>query len=143
MSSVGESDSKTPSYQTVILITGAREWNNFQVVQKVLKEYKTGDNNKVLLIHGDCRGADKIAGYVGKHLGFELSVKPANWKLYGKRAGVLRNLEMIQEALSYKTKAQQVIVLAFHDNIDKSKGTKHCIEQAKAKGLNVLLYDTN
>lgn len=63
------------SYDQVILITGARDWTDAVAIKNVLEPYK---NKRVLLIHGDCRGVDKLTGNAAKDLGFSLSVKPAD-----------------------------------------------------------------
>jgi hypothetical protein len=82
----------------------------------------------------------KVAGKVGGKLGFSTRVRPAEWKRYGRGAGPIRNKEMCLEALRNKEKGIKTYVLAFHDNIEKSKGTKHCMEYAKKLGLEVILW---
>lgn len=125
------------SYDQVILITGARDWTDAVAIKNVLEPYK---NKRVLLIHGDCRGVDKLAGNAAKDLGFSLSVKPANWTKYGRAAGPIRNKEMVNEALAYQKAGISTIVLAFHDDLSTSKGTKQCVGQAEKAGLEIILY---
>lgn len=131
--------SSSSDEKQVILITGDRNWKNFEVIKKSLTSYI---NRNTLLIHGDCRGADRIAGHVGLGYKFVVDAKPADWKRYGKAAGILRNIEMIDMALKYKQQGISTVVLAFHEHINESKGTKHCIEYAKKAGLKVLLNDS-
>jgi hypothetical protein len=111
-----------------ILVTGAREYYNKKIILETLKKYK--DDN-VVLIHGNCQGVDKLAAEVGKGLGFEIECCPADWKKYGRAAGPIRNKEMIELLLNYKNR----IMFAFHENIELSKGTKNCVNQAKKLGI--------
>ena len=134
-------------YSQVILVTGAREWADKDLIYNTLKEYifasgglRYTDAKSVLLIHGACRGADNIAGDAANRLGFTVSFKPANWKEYGRAAGVIRNLEMIKLAKEYSDKGIPVIVLAFHDDLSKSKGTKHCVEMSIKNGLETKVF---
>ena len=50
-----------------ILVCGSRDWNDFTTIAKYLEELKTTDNNTqqpITIIHGGCKGADSIAGYL-------------------------------------------------------------------------------
>ena len=94
-----------------------------------------------LFIHGGCIGVDLIGVQVAKKLGFDILSMPANWKKYGRAAGPKRNIDMVDSVLQYKNNGISTIVLAFHDNLDMSKGTKHCVNYAKKKGLKVILHE--
>jgi len=118
----------------VILITGSRNWEDQELIRSALLPYA---NKTVLLIHGDCRGADKLAGEVAEELNFQLSVAPANWKLYGRAAGPIRNKEMVTQAKKFQESGISTIVLAFHDSLHLSKGTKSCVEMAIKAGLTI------
>lgn len=121
----------------VILVTGDRNWTDYDMVLEALSKFK---DKSVLLIHGDCKGADKLAGKAAKELHFLMDAQPADWTRYGKAAGFIRNTEMVKQAILLKEEGIPVYVLAFHDNLELSKGTKHCVEQAKKYGLSVELY---
>jgi hypothetical protein len=50
----------------------------------------------VILIHGACpRGADAMADKFAREIGMSVRRHPANWDAHGKRAGFLRNAEMV------------------------------------------------
>ena len=121
----------------VILITGDRNWTDYDFILEVLSRFK---DKSVLLIHGDCRGADKLAGKAARELKFEVDSHPAEWDKYGRGAGPIRNTEMVKQAAKLESEGLEVYVLAFHDNIETSRGTPHCINQSKNHGLNVELY---
>lgn len=63
------------------LITGSRNFNDFNLMRKTLSHFQ---NKEVTIVHGNCRGADKIAGPIGKELGFNIEPHPADWEEYGK-----------------------------------------------------------
>ena len=75
------------------------------------------------VIEGDARGADRIAGKVAESLGLQVKKVQAQWARYGKAAGPMRNLEMLE--------LQPILVIAFHDDFDNSKGTKNMITLAQ------------
>ena len=64
--------------------------------------------------------------------GVKLHEYPADWARHGKRAGPLRNLRMLHEG-------RPDLVLAFHDDIENSKGTAHMVTIAQRAGVDVRL----
>lgn len=111
---------------TKILICGDRNWADFKKVEDKLNQFNPLED---IIITGGCRGADKIAEYLGKKKGFKVEVFPADWNKYGLGAGPVRNKQMLDQNPS--------IVIAFHSDIDNSKGTKNCITQAAKKEIPV------
>ena len=111
-----------------ILVCGDRNWDDYWAIYDVL--YRL-DRSSVI-IHGAANGADSIAGMVGNALGFEVIPVRAEWDKYGKAAGPIRNKKMLDMEPS--------LVLAFHKDIENSKGTKHMVEIAKEKGVQVIIY---
>lgn len=115
-----------------ILVTGSRGWCDHTTINNVLSNY---DTETTLLIVGDAAGADTIALDYWKSLnGQYIQFKP-DWKKYGKKAGPLRNIDMINYALS--DKVVSVTVLAFNLG---TPGTRHTIQEAKSRGLTVVEY---
>lgn len=80
-----------------------------------------------IIVHGVARGADTIAGEVAKKLGMSVEEYPADWKKFGRSAGPIRNRVMLD------TKPD--LVIAFHNNIEESKGTKDCVTEARRRGI--------
>lgn len=111
----------SPAVWTV-LVCGSREWTNRDVIIRELHELPLGR-----LIHGNCRGADKLAAEIGRYLGWKVEPFPADWKALGKKAGPLRNRQMLDE--------KPDLVLAFHAGIERSKGTADCVQEANRRGL--------
>jgi hypothetical protein len=113
-----------------IVITGDRNWDDYEYIYGVLSDLPEDTE----ILHGDCRGVDKLAERAAKEL-FTIPPKafPADWDTHGPSAGPKRNRAMLDE--------QPDEVLAFHDNIYRSKGTKDCLNEAKRRGINFILYD--
>lgn len=123
---------------TAILITGAREWTDIGAIQRVFEFNKQFNP---MIIHGDCKGADRMAGVVAASLGLAVKACPANWAL-GRCAGVIRNGTMIADLLELRRIGYQVCVFAFHNALSESKGTKDCVNKALKAGLPVYLVSS-
>lgn len=89
---------------------------------------------------GGCAGVDTVAGQIAQEMKFDISVEPAEWTKYGRAAGPIRNEKMVLRALEYQKQGIPTVVLAFHDAIEKSRGTKNCVARAKKAGLPVFVY---
>lgn len=113
-----------------VLVCGDRYWTDWQRIFDRLSQL----DRSTVLIHGACRGADLLAANVGTALGFEILAFPAQWSLYGKAAGPIRNLEMI-------VKGKPDLVIAFHSDIEHSRGTKNMIRQTKIAGIPYEVID--
>lgn len=123
-----------------VLCCGDRHWESFEIIERELKKL----DKDTIIIQGCADGADKKCRYIARILYLKLlSSKdnhdvlnnpgfPANWKRYGRAAGLIRNIQMLDEG-------NPDLVLAFHTNIENSKGTKNMIEQAKKRGIKVVL----
>lgn len=118
-----------------VQITGDRDWSDYLTIEKALRAVLDDDDPQtVIVVHGAARGADSIAGEVATELGCKVEVFPADWKKYGRAAGPIRNTEMLDSGPD--------VVLAFHDDLKSSKGTKNCVEQALKRNIPVLYFTT-
>lgn len=83
---------------------------------------------------GMARGADLLAWNCIKrgYPGWPVDEYPADWEKYGKSAGYRRNAQMADDA---------EVLIAFWDG--QSKGTRHMIELALDKGLEVHVIRYN
>jgi len=109
-----------------IVICGDRNWND---EEKIFNRMSQLNKDNDLIITGGCRGADNIAENVCNKLGFKSIVFPADWEKHGRSAGPLRNRQMLNE--------KPDLVIAFHSNIETSRGTKDCITAAAQKGITI------
>jgi hypothetical protein len=78
-----------------VIVFGSRDWTHRKILNTILDEnirkYDT-------IIHGDARGADRMAddwGKLDKNAWVTVESHPADWQLHGKRAGYVRNKEML------------------------------------------------
>jgi hypothetical protein len=113
-----------------VLICGDREWCNRSVIMKVIQELKPK-----IIIEGGCRGVDTLARECANILHIEVHEYRAEWQRFGRAAGPIRNKEMIEEG-------RPSLVVAFHNNLDKSSGTKNMVKQAKKYYIPVKLYNS-
>ena len=108
-----------------ILFCGARAWtDSAAVLDAMLQE------SPDVVIEGSAKGADSIARDIAKKLGIVVLEFPANWDLYGRSAGFIRNQQMLDEGKPDK-------VIAFQFYLAESKGTADMIKRAKKAGIPV------
>lgn len=79
-----------------IIVCGGRDYADREHVYDVLRfiHIKRGIAE---IIQGECRtGADRYAREWAINMGIKLTRRPARWDLYGKRAGPIRNRQMLE-----------------------------------------------
>jgi len=111
-----------------VLVCGSRDWEDGTFMLKHLRQLPKGTT----IIEGAAPGADTLAALYAKQLGFEIDEYPANWGKYHRAAGPIRNKQMLEEG-------QPDVVLAFHEDIAESKGTRDMCIQAKKAGIPVKI----
>lgn len=122
-----------------ILLCGSRDWNDFITIKTYLEKLNNSDNQiqkPITIIHGGCKGADSIAGYIAAQLGFQVRVYKADWSKYGKAAGPIRNQQMLDEG-------KPNLVVAFHNALEDSKGTLDMVTRAKKIGIDVIIIKSD
>ncbi len=108
-----------------ILACGGRKYANVDVVRAVLAKF---DPAISILIHGDQRGADRLAARVAKDLGWsEIVPFPADWDRYKKAAGHIRNQQMLDEG-------HPDVVIAFPGGV----GTDGMVDRARRAKVPVI-----
>jgi hypothetical protein len=103
----------------LVLACGDRNWNDRAIVAHRFRRLPAGS----VIIEGECRGLDLLAKEVATNFGLQVVPCPARWKDYGRMAGPVRNRKMLA--------MKPDLVLAFHDDLAKSKGTKDCVNEAR------------
>ncbi len=112
----------------VILVSGSQSLKDAQWVKSILKQYPCQ-----LMIFGDAVGVDTIAWEYCEENHIPYLCFEANWALYKKGAGVIRNEEMVRQ-LSEKDD----LVLIFLDGA--TPGTMDTYKRAKKKRLNTKVF---
>lgn len=125
-----------------VLVTGSRDWSDRGVIWRELDRLRW---MRPTIVEGCATGADALAeAWCMANPGFKDEHHPAHWrhdrncelpckKVVGRAAGPIRNSEMLQMLPDF--------VLAFHENLDESKGTRDMVDKAKRKGLVVYHFD--
>jgi hypothetical protein len=113
-----------------VLVCGSRDW---EWESPIIRELSKFPKNTVV-VHGCAKGVDTFAGSAARRFGFKVLEYPANWKKYGKSAGMIRNKKMLEENPDIK------IVLAFSEDLSKSKGTANMIKTASERGIEVRYF---
>jgi hypothetical protein len=105
-----------------IVVTGGRDYNDWETVQKILNLF-----DPTLIIQGGATGADALAVKYASFYGKNWITVKADWNKYGKRAGPVRNREMIE---AYPG----AIIVAFPGG----RGTADCVDAAVKRNRIVL-----
>jgi hypothetical protein len=118
-----------------VLVTGDRKWHDEHIVHATLSGFATISEDAYdevfVVIQGGATGADEFARKWGANKAdVEHITVEADWERYGLAAGPIRNRKMIDEH-------EPEIVLAFHNDLALSKGTRDCVKYAREKGIRV------
>lgn len=113
-----------------VIIAGGRYFSNYELLRTFvdMKLSRITEEKPIEIVSGGATGADALGERYAKEKGYLLRRFPADWKQYGKAAGVRRNKEMAQNADA---------LIAFWNG--ESRGTKNMIEEARAAGLLVAV----
>lgn len=120
-----------------VLVCGSRDWGRPAFISMRFGQLR-GEHENVTIIHGAASrkrrdielSADMIADRYARYYGFAVQPFPADWEKHGKRAGILRNLQMLDE--------KPDLVLAFQR--DRSRGTQHTVDEARRRAIPVEVH---
>lgn len=114
-----------------ILVTGSRTWTD-----NTLIAHHLGRAAQLLpaavLVHGDARGADRIAAAIWTRWRLPVEAHPADWERDGRAAGHLRNALMVRFGAR--------LCLAFIR--DHSPGATACADLAERAGIRTIRIHT-
>jgi len=112
-----------------VLVCGSRYWHDEDFIDGFIESLVERD---AIIIHGAARGADEMAGESADRHGLECLEFPADWDRHGKRAGFLRNQQMLDEG-------RPTMVAAFTYDIYQSRGTYDMAKRSLVAGLRVYI----
>ena len=105
-----------------IIIAGGRDFNNYDLLKERVNVFcKKADITEIVC--GEAKGADSLGRRFAEENNIPVTSFKPNWQDLGKKAGILRNIEMG----NYGTH-----LIAFWDG--KSRGTNHMINYMKEVG---------
>ena len=128
-----------------IIVAGGRDFSNYEFLAQrcadMIKHiYERPDkfnwvfHKDIEFVLGGAKGADSLGLRFAKENKFAYKVIEADWDIYGKSAGYIRNEQMA----NYATEDSRLgILLAFWDG--ESKGTKHMIDLANKYNMIVWI----
>jgi len=106
-----------------VAFVGSRDYPDMDEVRGMVQAYKDCE-----VVSGGARGVDSVAVEEATRLGCPTKVFPADWDTHGKRAGAVRN----QQIVDYSD-----MVVAFWDG--KSKGTVITVDMARRAGKDCVV----
>lgn len=114
------------------IIAGSRtvDWNEFIKMWSILPNKVAASITEV--VSGAAKGPDKHGEVVARHNNIKIQQFPAQWGIHGKRAGILRNMDMGNYADG---------AILFWDG--ESRGTKHMEEYMISLNKPVILITRN
>ena len=119
-----------------VLVCGGRDYDNYEELYAVLDwidcswEGPETFGPISVIISGHAKGADALSEQWAKKREVSLEIYPAEWNVYGKSAGFIRNQQMIDEGLPD-------LVVAFQGG----KGTLNMLTLANR--ANIPLYNVS
>lgn len=109
-----------PHCYPLVLFCGSRSWDDQRRTDEIMLRLFNLLGGRFHLIQGGAKGADDQAWFAAKRLGVPVTTDYADWRRDGKRAGIARNIRMLERQPQY--------VVALWDGM--SRGTYHTIQQA-------------
>jgi hypothetical protein len=98
-------------------------------MDEISEELDFDNNQPITIISGEARGADTLAKEYATECGWDYEGYPADWRVYGKGAGYVRNRQMLVEG-------KPDLVVAFPGG----NGTKMMTELAMKADVPVRIY---
>ena len=102
-----------------VAIVGSRNYKDLSEVREYVLSLPQG----TVIITGGANGVDSVAAAAAEDAGLKVVVHAAEWALYGKAAGPIRNRKIVEDCDK---------LVAFWD--DESPGTKNSISLASKAG---------
>lgn len=109
-----------------VIVTGSREWDDYAAIEDALASLPKDS----VIMEGGARGADGHARFAAKVLGLRVETYPADWDIYGRAAGSIRNQKMLDAGAD--------LVLAFP--LPGSRGTWDMVRRAERAGIEVRVW---
>lgn len=111
-----------------VIVAGGRDFNDYETLKVNLDFLFSQTNRTIEIVSGEANGADKLGEMYAAEKNLRVTTWPAQWDLYGKKAGYHRNMLMAKYATH---------LVAFWDK--KSAGTGMMIRIALEHNLHTRI----
>ena len=120
-----------------IIVAGTRDFDDYELMEKYLDKVLPLYDEEIEIVSGHAEGADKLGERYAKEHNIKCAVFPADWKSYGRKAGPIRNTQMIEYA-----SLEIPEVIAFWDG--QSHGTLDTMVKAQNRRMKctAIIYAT-
>jgi predicted Rossmann fold nucleotide-binding protein DprA/Smf involved in DNA uptake len=108
-----------------VAIVGSRAFSDLESVRRFVQTLPVG----TVIVSGGARGVDRCAATAARDHGLRVVEYLAQWDRWGRRAGFIRNQQIVQRCDR---------LVAFWDG--SSSGTRHSIELARQLGRPVIVH---
>lgn len=109
-----------------VIVAGSRTFSDYALLKATLDELNSEET--IEIVSGTARGADKMGEQWARENGKIIHEFKPDWDGLGKAAGYRRNEDMAKFSDA---------AIIFWDGV--SRGSKHMIDIAKAKGLKIKI----
>lgn len=113
-----------------LAIVGSRSFNDYPSFEKEIFDNLDIPNISEI-ISGGAVGTDRLAEMFADKYNIPIKKLSPDWKRYGKRAGIIRNIDIVKEA---------DLLFAFWDGV--SKGTEFNINEAVKRNVCLRVVNT-
>lgn len=109
-----------------VIIAGSRTFQDLSLLTRKCDRVLSSrlDTDNIVIVSGTANGADVLGEVYAKNRGFNVMRFPADWTKHGRRAGYIRNEQILAIADA---------VIVFWDG--SSKGSKHMMAISDEKGI--------
>lgn len=112
-----------------LAVVGSRTFNNVREFLEIMNIIKQ-KYNITTIVSGGARGADSMGEEYADRNKLKKIIFKADWNRYGKKAGYIRNVDIIKNC---------DVCIAFWDG--ESHGTKHDIDLSKQYNKKCFIYN--
>jgi YspA, cpYpsA-related SLOG family len=109
-----------------VLVCGGRDFEDWSLLSAEMTRVQ-GEHKIEAIIHGGARGADAMAGEFANTNNIREMMFEADWEKHGRKAGPMRNQQMIDEG-------KPDLVVAFPGG----RGTADMVRRARMAGIKVV-----
>ncbi len=117
-----------------LIIAGGRDFDDYDLLSRELDYLLSKTPKEIITIFvGGAKGTDTLGFIYAWNNKIDYRVFMADWTVHGKKAGILRNQQMLDAGATH--------LVAFWDK--KSRGTADMIDRAKKAGIMVRVFYYN